>query len=80
MENRQLKVKCNMILKINYGEGEGRKKEQEQQVPAAELLLAPASGVPEPPGKRGIQVQEPVIVQSQETYWLNLFVCVWCWG
>lgn len=59
---------------------EGRKKEQEQQVPAAELLLAPASGVPEPPRSRGIKVQEPMIVQSQETYWVNLFVCVWCWG
>lgn len=55
---------------------QGRKKEQEQQVPAAELLLAPASGVPEPPRRRGIKVQEPMVVQSQETYWVNLFVCV----
>lgn len=53
---------------------QGRKKEQEQQVPAAELLLA--SGVPEPPRRRGIKVQEPMVVGPQETYWVNLFVCV----
>lgn len=54
---------------------QGRKKEQEQ-VPTAELLLAPASGVPEPPRRRGIKVQEPMVVGPQETYWVNLFVCV----